>query len=47
METEGMDRLLSAPERETSIAGQDHLHPHLFTAAGEGDRGGAGGTVTD
>ena len=40
-----MDRLLSAPERETVVAGQNHLHPNLFTAAGKGDRGGAGGTV--
>ena len=27
------------------VNGQDHLHPHLFTAAGKGDRGSAGGTV--
>ena len=44
-ETEGMDRLLSAPERETVVAGQDHLHPHVFTAASEGDRGSAGRTI--
>ena len=44
-ETEGVDRLLSTPERETGPAGQNHLHPHLLTAAGKGDRGGAGGTV--
>ena len=44
-ETEGVDRLLSTPERETGPAGQNHLHPHLLTAAGQGDRGGAGGTV--
>ena len=45
-ETEGVDRLLSAPERETGPVGQDHLHSHLFTAAGKGDRGSAGGTLT-
>lgn len=44
-ETEGVDRLLPTPERETGPAGQNLLHPHLFTAAGKGNRGGAGGTV--
>ena len=44
-ETEGVDRLLSTPERETGPAGQNHLHPHLLTAAGQSNRGGAGGTV--
>lgn len=46
-ETKGVDRLLPTPERETGPAGQNHLHPHLLTAAGQGDRGGAGGTVAN